>query len=55
MYKYFFILTFLLISCTSTPEFKSDDENKINHTIYTTQAEAQKAQEEYKKLQIKHK
>ena len=55
MYKYFFILTFLLPSCTSIAEFKSDDENKINHTIYTTQTEAQKAQEEYKELQIKHK
>ena len=54
MYKYILILIFSLVSCTSTPEIKVDEE-KTNHTIYNTQTEAQIAQDEYKKLQIKHK
>ena len=55
MYPYFFILTFIFISCSSTPEFQNDNEKKTNDKIYKTKTEAQKAQEEYKKLQIKHK
>ena len=54
MYIYFCIMIFSLISCISTPEI-NNDEKETNDEIYTTQTAAQKAQEEYKKLQIQHK
>ncbi len=48
---YFFFFLFFLWGCTETPEVSSSKDIAAKEQIMTNKTEAQKAQEEYLKLQ----